>query len=146
MYQAPPATPSTYAKVSGCVGLYRHSVSGRYYAVKKVAGKAKERSLGTSDRKIAERRQAEWIADLGKVDAEVEKSTLQQLFEKYLAINQGKSRSTVGIIRGVLRDFAAWWPDGLDFQVRNVRPSHLDEWLATYERRVKNTTYNRYGG
>jgi site-specific recombinase XerD len=30
--------------------------------------------------------------------------------------------------------------------VRHIRPSHLDEWLALHEQRLKNTSYNRYAG
>ncbi len=33
-----------------------------------------------------------------------------------------------------------------DPQVRNIRTSHLEEWLAKQERRLKNSSYNRYTG
>ena len=100
-------------KVPGCIGLYRHTRSGRYYGVKKIHGKKKERSLGTTDRKIAaERRLKEWIADLSKVDTEVEKTTLRQLIQTFVAVNRGKSGSTQCVIRGVLTAFQQWWPYG----------------------------------
>lgn len=102
--------------------------------------------MGTADRKIAERRLKEWVADLGKVDSEVEKTTLRRLTQKFIAVNQGKAVSTVNMTSAIIRDFEGWWPYGLDFQVRNIRPSHLEEWLATHERRLKNTSYNRYAG
>jgi hypothetical protein len=38
------------------------------------------------------------------------------------------------------------WPGGIDIEVRQIRPSHLDEWLALHEARLKNTSYNRYAG
>lgn len=53
--------------------------------IKKVAGKKKERSLDTPDRKIAERRFKEWPDCLGKVDVEGEKTTLRQLHQKLVA-------------------------------------------------------------
>ena len=141
-----PNTADEYAKVPGVIGLYRHTDSGRYYGVKKVRGKKKERSLGTTDRKIAERRLKEWIDNLSKVDAEVEKTTLHQLIQTFIAVAKGKSDSSQTVIRGVLTDFQAWWPYGPEFQVRNIRPSHLEAWLAIQETRLKNTTYNRYAG
>lgn len=142
-----PSTPEPlYVKVPGVVGLYRHAVSDRYYGVKKIKGKRRERSLETTDRKIAERRLKEWIASLEKVDGEMEKTTLGQLRASFVAVNKGKSDSSQCINEGVLREFSTWWPHGLDFQVRNIRPSHLEEWLAIQERRLKNTTYNRYAG
>lgn len=53
-----------YVKVVNFPGLYRHAKRGRYYGVKKVRAKRKEHSLDTSDRKIAERRYKEWVANL----------------------------------------------------------------------------------
>jgi integrase len=141
-----PPQQGEYVKVPGCTGLYRHTKSGRYYGVKKLHGKRRERSLATSDRKIAERRHKEWIANLEMIDSEVEKTTLRQLTRKLLAVNRGKSQSTQYMTGAIIRDFEAWWSHGLDFQVRNIRPSHLEEWLATHERRLKNTSYNRYAG
>lgn len=135
-----------YSKVPNVPGLYRHTQSGKYYGAKKVKGKRKERSLDTCDRKIAERRLKEWIASLDKVDVEVEKTTVAQLFARTVAISRGKSDSTQTIVQGVLDEFMEWWPHGKDFQVRNVRPSHLEEWLALQEKRLKNTSYNRYAG
>jgi integrase len=142
----PPNTTHEYAKVPGIVGLYRHTASGRYYGLKKVHGKKKERSLGTTDRKIAERRLKEWIDNLSKVDSEVEKTTLRQLIQTFIAVNKGKSESSQTVISGVLTDFQAWWPYGSDFQVRNVRPSHLEAWLALEEKRLRNSSFNRVAG
>lgn len=127
-------------------GLYRNTRTGMYYGCKKVAGRRKERSLGTTDRKIAERRLKEWIANLGKVDTAVEKITLKELHERYIAVSQGKSESTLCIIKGITKEFEDWWPYGPNPEVRAIRTSHLEEWLALHERRLKNTSYNRYAG
>ena len=72
----PTATSPTYVKVANSPGPYRHARSGGYYACKKLGGTRREHSLGTCDRKIAERRMKEWLGSLDKVDAEVEKITL----------------------------------------------------------------------
>ena len=55
----PPAKTPIYVKVANYPGLYRHARSGRCYACKKQGGIRRERSLGTCDRKIAERRMKE---------------------------------------------------------------------------------------
>jgi len=147
-----PSTPqespkaSEYVKIPNVPGLYRNTRTGGYHGCKKVEGRRKERSLGTTDRKIAERRLKEWIANLDKVDTEVEKTTLKQLHVRFIAINQGKSDSTLCIIKGIIKEFEGWWPYGPDPEVRSIRPSHLEEWLALHERRLKNTSYNRYAG
>ncbi|MBB5036143.1 hypothetical protein [Prosthecobacter dejongeii] len=148
----PPASHSSsaaapdYVKVHGVPGLYRHTRSGVYLGLKKVEGKRKERSLKTTDRKIAERRLKAWIDELGKVDTSVEKTTLEELFAKLLAVSADKSASSLDIIEGVRDEFLSWWPYSSKFQVRNVRPSHLEEWLAILGNRVSNSSYNRYAG
>ena len=140
------AKEPTYLKVAHVPGLYRHSRSGRYYACKKVGGIRRERSLQTADRKIAERRLKEWIGNLEKVDAEVEKTTLGQLIERFLKVTGGMAHNTHVTNDAIIRHFLAWWPHGKDYQVRQIRPSMLDEWLAHEEPRLRNVTYNRYAG
>lgn len=137
-----------YVKIAHVVGLYRHVASGRYYGVKKVKDKRRERSLGTADRKIAERRLVEWVASLEKVDSEVEKTTFSQLAKTYLSINRGKSESSRYIIRSTLDDLAQFLRGhGLgDPQIRNIRTSQLEAWLAFIEDSHRNTSYNRYAG
>lgn len=140
-------SPTPYFfKIPGVPGLYRNTRTGMYLGLKKVQGKRKERSLKTDDRKIAERRLKAWIEELGRVDKEVEKTTLEDLFARLLAVDAGKSTSSIDIIEGVRNDFLGWWPYGSKFQVRNVRPSHLEEWLALLGKRISNSSYNRYAG
>ena len=134
----------TYVKVANFPCLYRHNRSGRYYACKKVSGRRKEYSLETCDRKIAERRLKEWVGNLEKVDAEVEKTTISQLVERYLKVTAGLSESSRANDKSVIKKFWAWWPHGKNFQVRQVRPSMLDEWLVFAAGNLRNVTYNGY--
>jgi integrase len=142
----PPHKNTLYVKIPHVVGLYRNTRTGNYYGQKKIAGKRREKSLGTSDRKIAERRLKAWIDSLDRVVPEVEKMTLKDLFSRLMAVNAGKSDSSRCIIEGVRAAFLSWWPYGATTQVRNVRPSQLEEWLALVERKASNRTYNRYAG
>ncbi len=140
-----PPTP-TYVKVTHVPGLYRHSRSGRYYACKKLGGIRRESSLRTCDRKIAERRLKEWIGNLDKVDAEVEKTTLGQLIQRFVVVTGGMAHNTHVTNNAIINEFLRWWPHGNDYQVRLIRPSSLDEWLALQEPRLRNVSYNRYAG
>jgi integrase len=140
------ARAATYLKVANFPGLYRHSRSGRYYGCKKLGGKRREHSLKTCDRKIAERRLKEWMGNLDRVDAEVEKTTLGQLIQRFLMATGGMAHNTHVTNNAIINHFLAWWPHGRDFQVRQIRPSMLDEWLAHEEPRLRNVTYNRYAG
>jgi integrase len=140
------ARAATYLKVANFPGLYRHSRSGRYYGCKKLGGKRREHSLKTCDRKLAERRLKEWMGNLDRVDAEVEKTTLGQLIQRFLMVTGGMAHNTHVTNNAIINHFLAWWPHGRDFQVRQIRPSMLDEWLAHEEPRLRNVTYNRYAG
>lgn len=139
-------TPSLYSKVGVVPGLYRHTISGRYYGAKKVHGKRKERSLGTTDRRIAERRLREWVRNLQVVRQEMERTTLRELVERFVAVNQGKSAKTRATNSSIIHRVETTFPGGMEAEVRQIRPSQLDEWLALHEKRLKNTSYNRYAG
>ena len=137
---------SSYIKIPNIPGLYRHLKSGRYYAAKKINGKRHERSLRTTDRQIAERRQRDWVADLRIIDREVERTNFGQLMTSFVAAGRGKSAQTQTTVNSFIKRLRETWPFGLDIEVRHIRPSHLDEWLAIHEARLKNTSYNRYAG
>jgi integrase len=124
--------------------LYRHKLNGTYYGIKKQSGKRKEHSLQTADRKIAERKLAEWVKGLDKIDSTAEKTSLAQLLEKFIAANRGKSAKTQATNASIIKRFTSEWKHGLDIRASKIRPSYLSEWLANQEGRVKNTTYNRY--
>ena len=137
------STRQLLGKIPNFPGLYRHTINGIYYAIKKKSGKRKEHSLDTTDRKVAERRFKEWDANLDKVDTEVEKTTLAQLVEKFEKTRQGmtaKTKSTEAWIVKMLKDD---WAYDLDIRVSRIRPSMLDEWLAKQEPNLKNSSYNR---
>jgi integrase len=135
---------ATYPRVSR--GLYRHSRSNLYYGFKKLHGKRHECSLRTTDRQIAERRLRSWIHGLEVVDRELERTTVRDLIQKFVAANQGKAAKTRATNTSIIRRLTKSWPGGTDVEVRHIKPSHIDEWLAMQEQRLKNTTYNRYAG
>ncbi len=139
-----PSTRQLLDKIPNVPSLYRHSVNGTYYGIKKIAGKRKEHSLDTTDRKIAERKLRAWITGLGKIDTEAEKTTLAQLLEKFTTVRGGMSPSTKRTDASIIKNLKAHWKHGLDIRVSNIRPSMLDEWLATVEKDLKNSSYNRF--
>ena len=102
--------------------------------------------MRTTDRKIAERRHREWITNLQHVDRECERMTLRELLDRFVAVNQGRSVKTQGTNHSIIGTMIKTWPGGIDIEVRHIRPSHLNEWLALQEQRLKNTSYNRYAG
>jgi hypothetical protein len=102
--------------------------------------------LKTTDRKIAERRLREWMRNLQVVDCEVEKTTLRELIQRFAAINGGKSLKTQRTNASIIAQMEQSWPNGLDVEVRQIRSSDLDQWLGQHEKRLRNTSYNRYAG
>jgi hypothetical protein len=96
-----PTTSQLLNKIPNIPCLYRHSVNNTYYAIKKWAGKRKEHSLDTTDRKIADRKLKTWIASLDKIDFEAEKTTLAQLLQKFTTTRSGMSKSTINTESGI---------------------------------------------
>jgi hypothetical protein len=137
------STRQLLGKIPNFPGLYCHALNDNYYAIKKVAGKRKEHSLETTDRKIAERKLKDWIASLDKIDAETEKTTLAQLIEKFEKTRQGRADKTKKTDRWVIKMLKQDWAHGLDIRVSRVRPSMIDEFLGQQEPNLKNSSYNR---
>jgi integrase len=139
-----PSTRQLLEKIPNVPCLYRHSVNGSYYGIKKIAGKRKEHSLETTDRKIAERKLRAWITDLAKINTDAEKTTLAQLLEKFVLVRGGMSASTKRTDASIIKSLKAHWRHGLDIRISSIRPSMLDEWLAAVELHLKNSSYNRF--
>jgi integrase len=133
-------------KIPNVPNLYRHSVNGTYYGIRKLKNKRKEHSLVTADRKTAERKLAEWIKRLANLDPESEKTTLSQLLEKFKAANVGRPDS--GTDSSMIKRLTETWPHGMDIRISKIKPSFLDEWLAANSKdgEWKHTTYNKYCG
>lgn len=125
-----PSTRQLLVKISNYPCLYRHKINGRYYGIKKYRGKRKEHFLGTTDRKLAERKLKKWLADLDTVDAHAEKITLDELLDKFQTIRQGFSKSTRDTERGIINKLKRTWRAGLDLRVSEIKPLMLDEWIG----------------
>ena len=138
------STRQLLAKIPNVNCLYRHSENDTYYAIKKYGGKQRTHSLNTQDRKVAERRLKDWLDTLDKIDVETEKTTLNDLVEKFIKIRSGYSESTQETEEWLINAFKADWPHGLDIRVSKIKPSMLDELLAKKEADIANTTYNRH--
>lgn len=146
MSAQPIQTKDLLEKIPNFPCLYRHSVSGLYYGIKKISGKKKSHALGTADRKMAERLLKDWIRDLERIDAQAAKTTMADLLDKFAAGYAGKAPKTQATNNSILKVFKKTWKPGLTIRVPDVKPSQLSEWLGQHEARLKNTTYNRYAG
>jgi integrase len=139
-----PSTRQLLAKIPNFPCLYRHKISGNYYGIKKHRGKRKEHSLETSDRKLAERTLKRWIDNLDKVDATTERTTLNELLDKFQKVRQGLSESTRDTETSIINKLKRTWKHGLSIRISDIKPSMLDEWMAQYEADLKNSSYNRF--
>ena len=124
-------------------GLYRH-VNGKYHACKYVKGKPKWKALETNDRKIAERKQREWIGKLDEINVELSRTTLGTLIDTYTETRKGKGEKTQKDDKWIKAHVIATWEHGMDIRVADIRASMLDIWLAKLD--CKNSTYNKFSG
>ena len=138
------STRQLLKKISGFPCLYRHSVNDTYYGIAKVGGNRKEHSLGTADRKLAERKLKQWLSDLKTTEGSQAQMTLGKLLEKYQLSFAGKKPKTQQTRMSILKRFRETWPLGERVRVSSIVTSNLVEWLAKHEGRLKNTTYNEY--
>lgn len=112
-------------------GLYRHGKDGKYYVNVKRDGKIVRRSLGTSDRKTADRLLKDFLNDLGKVDRAGASPGLDAYVPQYLATLTGASktlRQWRDIGNKLLRD----WPGRKNTRLDKIREGDIRAWLASY--------------
>jgi integrase len=144
----PPSVPkppeatneTTFQKVAEC--LYRHASSLIYYALVKRAGKQYRRSLRTIDRKLAERRLAEFRQkvgrleqrkSLGKVNFEEAAKAWFQSIKGNLKPKSAERRETS--IRQLSATFGK-------LPVRNITTKNCDDWSARRGAGISASTYN----
>ena len=63
-----------------------------------------------------ERRLKTWLSELEMVDAETERTTLNQLLEKFTAMNRGKAAKTQATNLSIIKQFRETWRPGLDLR------------------------------
>jgi integrase len=131
--------------------LYRHRVTGRYYAIKSVRGKLKtevlrsEHGEAISDRKLAERRLRAWIEGLESPGATLAGGplTLDALVSKYRQTMAGLKPKTRVNIEWVIKTLEKHWHLGMKIQVREIKVSDVDVFLAKFSD-WKASSYNTF--
>ncbi len=134
-----------YEKIANITGLYRHTISGRYYGPRNCTVNAEKCHCAPPIGKL-QNATPRWIMNLHRVDREKERTTFSQLIATFVATNRGESQSTRTTHASIIKRLRQTWRFGWEMEVRDIRPSHLEEWLALHEARLRNTSYNRYAG
>lgn len=125
-------------------GLYRYSVTGVYFAHVRIGGKLFRESLGTDDRKLADRKLIDFRRDKSRVDVAAGRITLAELCERYEATLEHLSESTRTAKTGILQRLRSDWPEGVSQQVTKIKSSHCETWLARQAKRIGRSHYNAY--
>jgi len=124
--------------------LYRYKPSGVYYARIKRNGKEIRQSLKTQDRALAKRRLADKQREVESLDLAAGKITVEELLRRFVATFQNYEFKTIEKLTTIAERFKATWKPGLRQQVRDVRPSHVLEWLGTVRPRFAKSYYNEH--
>ena len=131
---------SPFAKVGEC--LYRHQSSRVYYALVKRAGKQHRKSLGTSDRKLAERKLSAFRAKVGVLSKQKNASgiTFDDLAKRWLeTVKPGlKTRSFERRENSInqLRPYLG------HLTVKQLAASVFEEWAAKRSEKIAASTFN----
>ncbi len=138
----PKSAPGTLKRVAQ--GLYRYSTSGVYFAHVRMHGKLFRESLQVTDRKLANRKLAEFRAKKTQVDPKLAKSTITELCDRYADTLGHLSASSIKAKKGILERLKAEWPEGKFASLKSVKPSHCEKWLAKQSQRIGRSHYNAY--
>jgi integrase len=132
----PPTHGGEFRKVGEC--LYRYSSNGVYYARFKTDGKEIRRSLETTDRAEARRKLAAEKEKERQTDRSQGKLTLRELCDRWLKRIQNSKPKTLEQKSHVVARIKEDWPAGSLGQVRKIKPSDCDLWLARCGRKSRN--------
>ena len=126
--RAPKNANGAFQKVGEC--LYRYSSNGTYYARIKVGGKEIRRSLDTTDPAVARRNLCKLRDEEAQIDRSKSKLTLKELCSTFLKTIQHQKQKTIERKTLIVTRVKTRWPGGSDIQVRKVKPSDAELWLA----------------
>jgi len=141
------STHQNLKKIPSVPGLYRHQTNGSYYGKKKIRGEKKVKALRTSDganitdRKIAEKALAFWIASLAAPAPLAQEITFKELWAMFVAQKKGQAQKTLKKCDWVKQcldvDFPAIW----SMRVASIKTSHLAAFFARRQT-MKAASYN----
>jgi integrase len=124
--------------------LFRHSENQSYWGVKKMNGRRTVHALDTADRKTADGKLSEWLADLKKVDPSNRDMTLAMLLEKYEAARTDIAHSTrVGEL-GRIAKFRELFPRPMETLVARVHNSDIAAWVGLVGQGKRPSTRNQF--
>jgi len=119
--------------------LYRLESSGGYYALIKRGDKQFRRSLKTKDRKLADRRLAEYRAQVGNLTISDEaKQTFEQVAARWMdATAHTLKPSSVTRRKSCIKNLAPFFTG---VSVRNIQSRHCERWLTERAAKIASQT------
>jgi len=142
MKQALPAPcQSGYTRVAEC--LYRNDASGNYYALLKKSGKQIRRSLKTSDRKLAERRLADFKEKVNRLDLRHGNSRL--VFDEVAKLWLDTKRATLKPSAARRREtcLIQLRPTFGALPVRSITRTACESWAQVRSPEISSSTFNK---
>jgi len=124
--------------------LFRHRENQSYWGVKKMNGKRIVHALDTADRKTADGKLSEWLADLKKVDPGNRDMTLAMLLKKYEAARTDIAHSTQVGEQGRIAKFRELFPLPMETLVARVHNSEIAAWVGLVGKNKRPSTRNQY--
>jgi integrase len=124
--------------------LFRHRENQSYWGVKKMNGKRIVHALDTADRKTADGKLSEWLADLKKVDPGNRDMTLAMLLKKYESARTDIAHSTQVGEQGRIAKFREVFPLPMETLVARVHNSDIAAWVGLVGKNKRPSTRNQY--
>jgi integrase len=131
---------STFKWVAEC--LYRHSESGKYYALVKRQGKQIRKSLKTNDRQLAERKLSAFRAKVGRIgNSNLDRGiTFMELAKDWsdvakTRLKPSSAKSVDCCLKQINKHFGI-------LPVRNITTTHCHEWEKTRGASISPSCFN----
>ena len=124
--------------------LFRHRENQSYWGVKKMNGKRTVRALNTADRKTADGKLSEWLAEMKQVDPGNRDMTLAMLLEKYGAARTDIASSTRIGEKGRIKKFREQFPRPMETLVARVHNSDIAAWVGRVGEGKRPSTRNQF--
>jgi len=132
----------TLKKVASC--LYKYEASGVYFAHIRSGGKLHRKSLGTTDRKLANRFLADFRRKLSRIDPGLSKTTLAAMADVYLQTIEHMSASTKKARRGIIKRLKETFYGAEVTPLGEIKPSQLEAWLAKQAGKLSASHHNTF--
>jgi integrase len=125
-HKKPTGEQSDWKLIQPCLYQFRE---GTYYALVKRKGKQIRQSLRTTDKELAKRRLREFLNEVGDLNVDLSRETIDSFAERFLQTLRG-APSTISKRSLHVRVMLETWPKDARRELGSITTEHCKQWVA----------------